>query len=618
MTCSMAEKRKYLRLEYVIPVEISLEDSGTQVHTQGFCRNIGHGGIGVELNLSTLSNKNIIKEGKITALSIELPKKLKPVKLLGQIRWETVNADQHKVFFGIEFTAENNPSQISNLYDFAKSDLKRRRITKRWFTLSIAAVISLAVWGINLTMDNYYLSTQLQQFTSLRNEMERSIMLLRDDKFAVEKKLLSLNKETGGLTKELELLRTRTTNLNSLINGLNKKITANKNLKINKDQEAGIEELKKMLGEKTALNNQLQTHIDYIEKKLVENEKLVNQIYNKYTEISNAFYNRISTKKLLDKEIKNLSAKTRMENINISASGYTSLPRGMWVMNKELFKFSSKSDEIIEFCKRKNINLIFARIDLENEIALSQLPAFLKKAHENKISVHAYFCLNGHKAAEKNKKACVSFVANVVKFNKKQTEISGFDGVNIAFVNEIFSSYHLDDISFYLDAIDKLVRGRNEKQFPLKIGVSLPDSTKTQSTKISRNDKLAEFIYHLIDIVDYLSIENLGQSGNYDKEIAYASEKGKKIYIGKQLNINEDSYNAKLSGKYIHDMETDISALIEKYLDEPGFMGIAIGNYNNYRQCIEDNTPEFARKNTMVISVRPPKIDYRGSKMQLR
>ena len=136
---------------------------------------------------------------------------------------------------------------------------------------------------------------------------------------------------------------------------------------------------------------------------------------------------------MLDKEIADLSTRARMESITITGSSYTSLPRSMWVMNKELFKFSSKSDELIDFCKNKNVNLIFARIDLENDILSSQLSVFLKKAHDNKISAHAYFALNPHKSTERNKKACMSFVADVVKFNKTQSEISGFDGINIAF-----------------------------------------------------------------------------------------------------------------------------------------------------------------------------------------
>ena len=618
MTCSTNEKRKYVRLEYVIPVEISLEDSGKQVHIQGFCKNIGHGGIGVEVNLSTVSNKEIIQEGKIAALNIELPKGLKPVKLLGQIRWQTVNMDNHKVVFGIEFTGENNPSQISSLFDFARCDLRRRRIIKRWFTLSIAAVISLSVWGINLSMDNYYLTTRVDQFISLRDEMERSIMILRDEKFAVEEKLLSVNKETGSLTGELDLLRQRTTALNNIIDELNIKLLDNENTKDDPDQQSRMEELKKMLEEKTALNNQLQTHIDYIEKKLVENEKLVDQIYRKYTDVNNAFHNRISTKKLLDKEIADLSTKARMESITITSSSYTSLPRSMWVMNKELFKFSSKSEELIEFCKDKNVNLIFSRIDLENDISSSQLPVFLKKAHDNKISVHAYFSFNPHKPAEKNKKGCMSFVADVVRFNKSQDEISGFDGVNIAFEKGIFDSQSADDLCIYLDAITKLIDGRNKKGFPLKIGVSLPDTSEAQNKKIGYNDKFAEFVCHVIDTVDYISIENASTENNYDSSVAYASEKGKKIYIGRDLRFDTSTYDAKQSGKYIHDMETDISGLIEKYLDEPGFMGVAIANYSDYRQCVEDNTPEFARKKTMVISVRPPKIDYRGSKMQSR
>ena len=177
--------------------------------------------------------------------------------------------------FGIEFTDENSPSQISSLFDFARCDLRRRRITKRWFTLSIAAVISLSIWGINLSMDNYYMSTQLQQFTALRDEMERSIMSLRDEKFKVEEKLMAVNKETGSLTGELEQLRARTATLNSMIDELNQKISHNEDMKNDPDQQARMEELKKMLAEKTALNNQLQTHIDYIEKQLVENEKML-------------------------------------------------------------------------------------------------------------------------------------------------------------------------------------------------------------------------------------------------------------------------------------------------------------------------------------------------------
>lgn len=611
MSTALGEKRKFVRLDYAVPVTVAIRENDKTVYLQGFSRNISYGGMGIEVKLATLhGNIDLISVANKVEIEVELPHNNPSVHLSGFIRWRQCNYNETKILFGIEFTDPCDKVAVTTLYNYAKWERKRKVLTKRWFLLSVVGLIGLSIWGVDLSLDNYYLIKRINRLDSMRVEMEQNLMALRQQKFTLDTKLDHAYEENQELRHDLESLRKKTNDLNANVTGLIDKLASSAG-DSQFVQQTEIARLKELIEQKNELNAELQDQISFIQRELAENEQMLARIGAKSQEITNAFYNRFKTKKMLDQEIADLSKKTGMANI--AASGYTSLPRSMWVNNQEIFKFQSKTDELLDFCKDRNINLIFARIDMDASLTPHQFPNFLKKAHEQGVAVHAFFKMSSKKSADRNRKASSSFVAQIVAYNKSQPKEACFDGVNIWLEPGLTASAMHEASCEYLDGFKKLVAGRDKARFPLHIGVTVPGSFEADRLVFTYNNKSESLNTHLLDVVDYMTV-----SGDCAPDaVHYASQYGKKVYVSQPLSVLDNvDYDSTMSGHVIHDMETDIRETIEKYLDKPGFMGVAVGSYGDYKQCIEDNTPEYVKRDRQqIISVRPPKIDYKGPVM---
>ena len=68
MSTVAVEKRKYIRLEYIIPVTLKF-CGAVDITCQALCNNVSFGGMGLEINTDTLKEKNIpIDENETTGL----------------------------------------------------------------------------------------------------------------------------------------------------------------------------------------------------------------------------------------------------------------------------------------------------------------------------------------------------------------------------------------------------------------------------------------------------------------------------------------------------------------------------------------------------------------------
>ena len=613
MSNVLVEKRKFVRLDYVVPVTVAVHNNGRKIFLQGFSRNLSYGGLGVEVNLATLhGDTQLIASNTQVDVEVELPHNTPNVQLSGFVRWKQCSYDDTKLLFGVEFCENADTVAVNTLYNYAKWERKRRVITKRWFLLSIAGLIGLSIWGVDLSLDNYYLIKRIGKLDTMRVDMERNLMALRQQKFILDHQLDKAQEENKSLRTDLDKLRSKAGELNATIDGLVGEISKHEQaLRQAGDEPTEVSRLQQLVEQKNELNSYLQQQIDFIQEKLQQNEEVLANIGAKSQEVNSAFYNRFQTKRLLDKEIASLSKKTGMADMQ--STGYPTLPRSMWVYNQELFKFQSKSDELLDFCNDRNINLIFARIDMETAVTPEQFPKFLKKAHEKGIAVHALFRMTDKKTPDRNRKACAAFVADIVAFNKTQPNESTFDGVSIALCRGLGSSQPHERFAIYLDGIAKLVEGRDKADFPLHIGVTVPQSLADHDVVFNYNEKSQSLNEHILDVADYLTLAG----DSTQKAVHYASQYGKKVYVSQTLCSDQDSnYDAEHSGQYLHELETSIRSTVEQYLDKPGFMGVAIGSYGEYKQCIDDNTPEYVKRDRdQVISVRPPKIDYKGPMM---
>ncbi len=609
MSNVLVEKRKFVRLDYVIPVTVALKENGRKLFLQGFSRNFSYGGMCIEINLATLhGNTQLIDSSEPIDIEVELPHNNPKVHLSGFVRWRQSTYNDTKMLFGIEFCQNTDKVAVNTLYNYAKWERKRRILTKRWFLLSIAGLIGLSIWGVDLSLDNYYLIKRITKLDAMRADMERNLMALRQQKFILDHQLDKAHEENKVLRNDLEQLRTRTSELNATIEGLVNEITSSETARLQAGGEpADMLRLQQLIDQKNELNGYLQQQIESIQAKLEQNEQMLAAIGAKSQEVNSAFYNRFRTKQLLDMEIADLSRKTGMPDI--PPPPY--LPRSMWVDNQELFKFPDKTDELLDFCTERNINLVFAKIDLATAVTPEQFPIFLKKAHEKGIAVHALFFMSNKRTADRNRKSASAFVSEIVSFNKSQPKESYFDGVAIAISESMGHEQPHEMFTTYLEGIAKLVEGRDKARFPLHIGVKLPYSLTDKELSFQYNGKNRSLSEHILSVADYLTI----YEKTADKAVHYASQYGKKVYICQSLYGDgaSENYDPSHSGHYIHDMEKSIRRIVEKYLDKPGFMGVAIGSYTDYQKCIEDNTPEYVKNNRQqIISVRPPKIEYKG------
>ncbi len=615
---AVEEKRKYIRLNYVIPATIGLSKNNRSVVFQGFCRNISRGGMGIEINRSTVSDEiKYFKNNSLIQVDVELPRSDKRISVKGHIRWLKDDCGEDKIIFGIEFSPDTQSAQPLILFNHAKKEIYRQRSGKKWFIIFLLSTIALSVWGVQLHFENTALMRQIHQLDSMRISLEEELMSLREDKFSAETYLRRANEKQSVLVSRLYQLQAQTRELNEIINGLKQQLN---NTSEDSTSEQ-IAQLKQIIEDKTALNAFLEERIEFIQDRLDENNQDVVKINAEYDGLSKAFHNRLKAKKLLDDEISTLVKKARMPVAKLGNSGYTSLPRSMMVLTPELFKFRPRTDELLAFCDKKNINLIFSKINLDNSLTPDQYPKFLMRAHNQGIKVHAYYVLNysDRSDSEKVYKAYKHWIAQILSFNKKQDDNSRFDGINIEIDTTHTTPKALAEYKRYIKSLDGLVRARNSKNSSFKIGVTVTQATNDTPISLVYKDKSAHINIHLIDIADYIVIEQLQSRKSAKEEIKYAGLLDKKVYLGQQLKVSDPSYNPADSGQYIHTLESEISKIIEYYLDEPGFMGVAIHNYSAYRQCIDDNTPEYIKDNrSPVISVRPPMLDYESPMMNMK
>ncbi len=97
------EQRKYIRLDSVIPVAFRLVTSdGENFLTdwiQGFTRNIGKGGICLELNRLNSGLDELVKNRRVKfSLKIEISVIKNPVAALARVSWVNDNADKNNKY----------------------------------------------------------------------------------------------------------------------------------------------------------------------------------------------------------------------------------------------------------------------------------------------------------------------------------------------------------------------------------------------------------------------------------------------------------------------------------------------------------------------------------------
>ncbi|MEW6535497.1 MAG: PilZ domain-containing protein [Candidatus Auribacterota bacterium] len=615
MKTAHSEKRRFLRLDYVIPLAVSIVHNNRLYTAQGFCRNVSIGGIGLEINIDTLPcEPSAITKNSVIEARIELPRTNETLTLKGVVRWDSEDKALNKLLLGIEFIDECSSAQLS-LFQYAKKELNRRTASKKWFLIAVVSTVALGSWGINLKINNSMMRNQIFQLDSLRLALESQLTGLHSETMATFNELNSAIQQQASLRHELKTVSQSTEDTEKSIKDLESQAAKTQETTSDDDGESekALVLMQKLIDEKLHLGKELNTQLELIKQHIDRNNRSIEELRQRYTALNRALQNRLSAKKAVDQEIRSLAALSRTPMARISPTGYSELPRAMWVLNDELLKFRSKTDELLEFCKEKNVRVVFTAIDLDKFLNVDQLQDFLVAAHLESIQIHAYYIIkrNEYYDSEKNARACIGWMSDIITFNKNAEIDSQFDGITLEIDNTPDSEMDTGAYIRYMDMIDKFVTARNSKNFPLEVGIAVKTDHAHDNLKIEYKYTYAPLTHHLLSIADYLVIETPQSSSSAHNEIRFASSQGKKVILGQQVTFMDQSEQ----DSTLHALESSIGEVVQEYLDEPSFMGVAIHHYSEYRACVDAAVPDYIKdQKSPVISRQPPKIDYQAPK----
>jgi len=197
---SGSEKRRYIRLKSVFPVEFQLLDSKTNKAItdwkQGFTNNISKGGICLSVNnLEDDISQHITKQDTTLSLNINIPLNKKPIKAVAKIAWLTKvkDAPLNQYLIGLTYT-DIERNNLIRIMRYAKWMRFINRTSIYIIALLVLIIGGVSLYNFNLRNENRYLVNRLidilQEDSSVKDQLE----IIENDKERLEK-VISESKE---------------------------------------------------------------------------------------------------------------------------------------------------------------------------------------------------------------------------------------------------------------------------------------------------------------------------------------------------------------------------------------------------------------------------------------
>ncbi len=256
---SNANRRKYIRLDTVFPVEFQLVEPETkQALTpwiQGFSRNVSSGGICLEVNNPEKIILDLVSGGKqVISLRLELPASNKKVLALSHIVWQQDIPEKTKLLFGLSYD-RIQPSDNQLIMRWA--NFKKNIPLFTFGPIFILAIFLIGVISVNLRLnrENKTTSQQLQELTSeavsSREKIKDSYILSRMFKERIEgfqEKINQLQQEKKVLSQPKDAAHGQIERLKEEKTALQEKLIA-----LTRARASSVEELMRLAKRKAEL-----------------------------------------------------------------------------------------------------------------------------------------------------------------------------------------------------------------------------------------------------------------------------------------------------------------------------------------------------------------------------
>ena len=225
------ERRKYIRLNVIFPVEFQFIDPETSGSVseikQGFTRDVGKGGICIEVNNLEEGLEQVVKEGKVKVdVRLHIPLSALETKAVAKIAWyEKIKSGYpNKYLIGLSFLQIDSRDSNRIYFHATRATLTPAIIAILFFFL-VSGSAYFYFTGFKSKSDNIKLVEELNQLSTKKSELEKKIMGLDKEYKAAGCKIV-LNDDNiqkyQARIKDLEKVSTDTKTKDKLITYLKK------------------------------------------------------------------------------------------------------------------------------------------------------------------------------------------------------------------------------------------------------------------------------------------------------------------------------------------------------------------------------------------------------------
>jgi len=208
-----AEHRSYIRLDAVFPVEFQFLDpqTGGSVSDikQGFTRNIGKGGICLEVNHVEEGFEHFLREGNARLdLRLHIPLSQKDTKAVANIAWykKVKSGYPNKYLIGLSFL-QIDPKERSRIYSHAMRMKLIPRVVGVLILLLILGTGYFYSSRLKVKLENKRLVQELVQLSSKKSKLEKDILDFDSEREEKEARLLENEKKIKEYEEKVDELK---------------------------------------------------------------------------------------------------------------------------------------------------------------------------------------------------------------------------------------------------------------------------------------------------------------------------------------------------------------------------------------------------------------------------
>jgi len=254
--------------------------------------------------------------------------------------------------------------------------------------------------------------------------------------------------------------------------------------------------------------------------------------------------------------------------------------RAVWVWNNWVASEADRRVDLLAFCKQRGINVLFLHIMPEDlSVRPDDFRALLTEAHQQGVRVQAL--AGAPEWVFPDKRARLKwFLESVVKFNEEGPAEAHFDGVHLdvepydtlewkAGPLEVGKSY-LEMLEFTRAQIGALPLAADVPPWYSTIAM---DGSSLLADVVARVDQIGLMSYAR-------QVKDIG--GSSREALDAARRHGKGVWVGMSAQLYDSDMK---SGKPLRPQVEKVVETIERKLKSaPGLLGVAIHDYEHYRQ----------------------------------